>query len=131
MENEKVIFLKKLLKPSVGKVIIFTVLLVIVLLIPIYPAHTEKYTGYSFETTDEFVGSSTTLESFVSVLMNDFDWISSDVSVPPWYMNNLQSIYYRYVHSANPFYMVVYIPVIFCAYLISCYYIEQGRQKKK
>jgi hypothetical protein len=129
--REKIAFLKTLLKPGIRKVIVFSFFLVVVLLIPIYPIHTEKYVGYSFETTDELVGSSTTLESFTSILMNDFDWITSDVDVPPWYMNNIQSIYYRYTHSADPYYLVAYIPFIFCVYLISCYYIELGKRGKK
>jgi hypothetical protein len=120
---------KELLKPGSRKIVLFLVLFAVVLLIPIYPADSMKYSGPTYETTNTFLGSSTKLESFLSVWMNDFEWTISDVDAPSWFVQNTRPIYYRYEYTANPSIMLMYVPLVVITYLFSCYYVEIDKDK--
>ena len=121
-------YLKKLLKPSIGKIIIFIILFFILAFLPLYPVHVDKYIGSEEYDVNELEYSGTRLRSLYAVIDGDYNWTELDITF------RQESLFYRFTYyhisycDANSAYLAVYGILIFITYYASCSYIESYKK---
>jgi hypothetical protein len=114
---------KRLLKPSIFKVISFCGFIALIFFLPLYPTHTT--------TIDHELSESTTLEPLYFVLAYDFEW--TDVyhreTMLGW------PDHAEWIHVADPIFLILYIPIFILMYPIAClsteYIIYWNKNRKR
>ena len=116
--------LKEILKPTTGKVVMFLVLMLIVVILPLYPTdYMQGRIDYIGAIHGGYPGI--TLQPLVFVIQGDFQWSESvEYSAPinSIDLNTYVADYYEY--SANPAYLILYIPYAILAYIIGCFLVQ-------
>ena len=121
-------FLKRKLKPSIGKVIVFIILIFVLAFLPLYPVHVDKYVGSEEYEMNEWEYSGTKMKSLYIVLDGDYNWTDLDITF------RQESLFYRFTYyhisycDANPAYLAVYFVLCFVAYYASCSYVESYKK---
>ncbi len=121
-------YLKRMFKPSIGKVAIFIVLVFLLIYLPLYPVHVDTYFGSEEDNTNELEFSGTRMKSLYMVIDEDYNWTEMDLTF------RVESLFYRFPEyhlsycDASPYYLPVYGILIFVAYYASCSYIESSKK---
>ena len=120
--------MKKMFKPSIGKVIIFIILVFILTFLPLYPIHVDKYVGSEEYDVNELEFSGTRLRSLYDVIDGEYNWTELDMTF------RQESLFYRFTYyhvsycDANPLFLAIYGIMIFGTYYASCSYIESEKK---
>ena len=121
-------YLKKMFKPSIGKMILFTILVFLLMFLPLYPVHVDTYFGSEEDNINELEFSGTRMKSLYMVIDEDYNWTEMDLTF------RVESLFYRFPEyhisycNANPYYLPIYGILIFVAYYASCLYIESSKK---
>jgi len=129
--GELLLYLKALLKPGIGKIVVFLFLLFVLMLLPLYPVQVSNYEGHSIDDIDEFQYSRTRLSSLIIVLQGDYNWTEMEVTTMIYSSSVSIDTYHMSYYDANPLYVLVYVFLSALAYYVSCYYIETNKHAKK
>ena len=120
--------LKKIFKPSIGKIVIFIILFFLLAFLPLYPIHVDKYVGSEEYEVDELEYSGMRLRSLYDVIDGNYNWTELDITF------RQESLFHRFTYyhvsycDANPVYLAVYGILILGAYYASCSYIESEKK---
>ena len=112
------------MKPSIGKVAIFIILIFVLSFLPLYPVHVDRYVSLDENNIDEWEESGTKLKSLYMVLDGDFNWTELDMTFRQESLMYRFTYYHLSYYDASQYYLVVYGILFLGAYMASCYYIE-------
>ena len=118
------------LKPSIGKVAVFIVIIFVLSFLPLYPVHVDRYVSLDENNIDEWEESGTKLKSLYMVLDGDFNWTELDITFRQESLLYRFTYYHLSYYDASQYYLVVYGILFFGAYMASCYYIESLKEEK-
>ena len=124
--------LKEILKPTTGKLVMFLVLMLLVVILPLYPTHYDATSKWYSDVTYTY-SSGTSLEPLVFVITYDYSWTIREDN-PLSTVIDGQWLYTDYDYSADPVFLALYIPYAIVAYVIGCFlvqYLAWWRNKNK
>lgn len=129
--REYTIALKKILKPDKGKIAVFSILIMLMFFIPIYPTNVTEYPGLPSSTNPE--DDHRVYSPLILIIIIDFEHEFQD-DFQPVHTNMTTHVYMPTsvsVYKANPSFLIFYCILTLIFYILSCYCVEKIRWKKK
>ena len=112
--------LKETLKPTTGKVAMFVILVFLIVILPLYPTHYAVEDVVNPGVINE--SSGITLMPIYFVIKDDFEWSEIKEHPDNIFLGAIE--YTNYDYSANPVFLILYIPYAIIAYILGCFLAE-------
>ncbi|MCK5024552.1 MAG: hypothetical protein KAR56_02935 [Thermoplasmata archaeon] len=131
----RIAIIKSIFRPTWGKLLAFTLLFLLVIVLPIYPVQATVST-YQYSESGQYIEPDIlsqhieySRESLILVLMNDFEWFETEIVMGSGLMIS-ELIEYEYTADVS-LAIPIYLPLTVLAFIIGCFLGELYNWSKK
>ncbi|MCK5398160.1 MAG: hypothetical protein KAJ33_07925 [Thermoplasmata archaeon] len=131
----RIAILKSIFRPTWGKLLAFTLLFFLVMVLPIYPVQADvsiyQYSESGQYIEPELLSQHTeySRESFILILMNDFEWFETDIVMGSGLLIS-ELIEYEYTADIS-LAIPIYLPLTVLAFIVGCFLGELYKWSRK